>query len=548
MAIDRAAALRNAEKLLRQGKLDQAIAEYVSVVDDQPTDWNTRNTLGDLHARAGQIDRAVAEYTRIADAFRHDGFVSKAGALYRKILKLKPDDEHALLQGAEIAAGQGLLLDARGALHAVIERRRARGDHAGALTLVVRLGALDASDVDARIAGAEAAASLGDAAGALTLLKTLAAELESRQDARAVRVWDVAVRLAPHDVGLSMMAVEAQLARAPHDVNALARLVELLVDAGHEDRLPGTQARLAEAHLVSGAVTEARWIAEDLVARYPDDESHVARLRRVLNAAGEGDVDTLVARLRSASPMADAFEPKAALESINVPPGVGALPPVVRDEAETDVPPPFVPQPESATVAQRADSKSPPAPLPTDRVTATVAQAQHRSPHIEVDLSVVLDQIHKPPPASPPSADLDDVFAQMREEARRRIALEAAEQDYKRGVVLFTAGQVEESVAALESAAKAPRFRFEAAALLGRIFLNRGDLARAIEWLDRAAEAPASSPAEHHKVLYNLADALESAGETSRALAVSLELRTAAGPFRDIAARISRLSKTQARG
>ena len=58
--IDRAATLRNAEKLLRQGKLDPAIAEYLRIVEDQPGDWNTANTLGDLYVRAGQTDRATS--------------------------------------------------------------------------------------------------------------------------------------------------------------------------------------------------------------------------------------------------------------------------------------------------------------------------------------------------------------------------------------------------------------------------------------------------------------------------------------------------------
>ena len=55
MPFDREGTLRKAEKLLRQGKLDQAIAEYRAVIEDQPSDWNTANTLGDLYVRAGQI-------------------------------------------------------------------------------------------------------------------------------------------------------------------------------------------------------------------------------------------------------------------------------------------------------------------------------------------------------------------------------------------------------------------------------------------------------------------------------------------------------------
>ena len=57
VAIDRDATLKQAEKLLRQGKLDGAIEEYVRLVDDQPQDWNSINALGDLYVRAGKQRR-----------------------------------------------------------------------------------------------------------------------------------------------------------------------------------------------------------------------------------------------------------------------------------------------------------------------------------------------------------------------------------------------------------------------------------------------------------------------------------------------------------
>ncbi len=156
MGIDRAATLRNAEKLVRQGKLDAAIAEYLRVVSDQPRDWNTANVLGDLYVRVGQADKAVEQFIRIADGLNQDGFAQKAAALYKKILKLKPDHEHALLQAAEIAAGQGLLADARTYLNAAAERRRGRGDKRGAAEVAIRLGSLDPADFDARVAAAAA--------------------------------------------------------------------------------------------------------------------------------------------------------------------------------------------------------------------------------------------------------------------------------------------------------------------------------------------------------------------------------------------------------
>ena len=95
MAIDRAVTLRNAEKLLRQGKVDAAIAEYVRVVEDNPRDWNTANVLGDLYVRTSRSDKAIEQFLRIADSLREQGFLPKAAALYKKILKIKPDDADA---------------------------------------------------------------------------------------------------------------------------------------------------------------------------------------------------------------------------------------------------------------------------------------------------------------------------------------------------------------------------------------------------------------------------------------------------------------------
>ena len=66
MPIDRDDTLKKAEKLVRQGKIDGAIAEYLRVVEDQPRDWTTANTLGDLYVRTGQPDQAAAQYLRIA--------------------------------------------------------------------------------------------------------------------------------------------------------------------------------------------------------------------------------------------------------------------------------------------------------------------------------------------------------------------------------------------------------------------------------------------------------------------------------------------------
>ncbi len=164
---DREGALKSAEKALKQGRIDAAIAEYVKVVEAQPRDWNSANALGDLYVRANQLDKGLTQYTRIADHLATEGFYPKAAALYKKILKLKPDDEYALMQSADLATKQGTLADAKKLLQTVAELRNKRGDKKGAAEISIRLGMLDPEDLDARLRAARAAADMGDKATAL---------------------------------------------------------------------------------------------------------------------------------------------------------------------------------------------------------------------------------------------------------------------------------------------------------------------------------------------------------------------------------------------
>jgi lipopolysaccharide biosynthesis regulator YciM len=109
-------------------------------------------------------------------------------------------------------------------------------------------------------------------------------------------------------------------------------------------------------------------------------------------------------------------------------------------------------------------------------------------------------------------------------------------------------GLVDEAIAALTTAARSPRARFRAGSTLGRLYRDRGEPARAIEWLEKAAQAPAPTPEEGHALLYDLGVTLDAAGETARALAVFLELLAEAGDYQDASARVDRLARVQTGG
>ena len=154
----------------------------------------------------------------------------------------------------------------------------------------------------------------------------------------------------------------------------------------------------------------------------------------------------------------------------------------------------------------------------------------------------------RPEPGAAESGDLDGVFGHLRDEASRRQGTDESEKEYKRALALRSAGDIEGCMEALEKASRAPKLRFVTATLLGKLHRERRAIPQAIDWFERAAQAPAPTPDAGYEVLYDLADGLEQVGETARALAILLELQADAGAYRDIDARIDRLTKVQTRG
>jgi tetratricopeptide (TPR) repeat protein len=635
LPLDREDTLKKAEKLLRQGRLDAAIAEYLRVVEDQPRDWNTANTLGDLYVRANQAEKAVAQYARIADHFFQDGFYPKAGALYKKILKIVPEDEPSQLHLAEISVRLGLLADAKSYLTAVASRRRARGDTHGANEIVVRLGTVDPADIEARLAGARVMAESGDAAGAaarfrdiyndltdkgraaegLTALREAvrcnpgdregrailakaavdAGDLETARGyldretagdnpALLVALVDIELRsgrleqareilprlfaidrdlrnnivelgwaLTESDPAAAFVCIDAAVdvliaaaefddaasilqefvTRVPTHVPALLKLVEICVDGGLEAAMYEAQAQLADAYLSSSQAAEARFIAEDLVAREPWEAAHIERFRRALVMLRVPEPDTVIAERLSGQ------TPFTATDHFSDPVREEPQPPATVQAAE--------PEPVREPVAEAPKAKEPvqtaPAPSPS--------KSKPRG-SVEIDLTSALGDLQDappPPPApKPPRESLDEVFKDFRKDASRKGAADQSAQHLQLGRTYLEMGMLDEAAAALKTAARSPRQRFEAGSLLARLYKDQGDVPQAIEWFERAAEAPAPTAEDGRALLYDLGLMLEETGETARALAVFLELQADAGDYRDVPQRADRLARVQTGG
>ena len=109
----------------------------------------------------------------------------------------------------------------------------------------------------------------------------------------------------------------------------------------------------------------------------------------------------------------------------------------------------------------------------------------------------------------PDPEDLNRAVDDFRSAVSSQDGSDDAAQHLKLAQTYLEMGMSEEAIGALETASRSPRQRFEAAAMLARLHRDQKDLPRAIEWLERAAEAPAPDAEAGRELLYDLGSALE---------------------------------------
>lgn len=155
MSLNKSKALRTAEKYVLQGKIPAAIDEYRKVVEADPSDLTTINTLGDLYVRAGRIQDAIHNFSRIAESYRESGFTLKAIAMLKKISKLDPTNIDTAMKLANLYSQQGLLVEARQQYLQVADAYARAGQTRKALEAYQKIADLDPTNTSVRMKLAE---------------------------------------------------------------------------------------------------------------------------------------------------------------------------------------------------------------------------------------------------------------------------------------------------------------------------------------------------------------------------------------------------------
>ncbi|MCJ7587762.1 MAG: tetratricopeptide repeat protein [Candidatus Aminicenantes bacterium] len=144
--IDRMKVMELAEKHVRAGRLEDAIAEYRKLLEGEALDLSLNNTIGDLYLQLNQPDRAVAAFKVAAGDYENRGQYSQALAIYKKISKFKPDDADAALKMGEMYERQDFAAEAKAEYLRAAARLKREKKIKELIALYERLVKLDRQD------------------------------------------------------------------------------------------------------------------------------------------------------------------------------------------------------------------------------------------------------------------------------------------------------------------------------------------------------------------------------------------------------------------
>ena len=289
MAVKRDKVLKDAEKLVQKGKLEQAIKEYEKVLKKFPDDTTIINRVGDLYGRVGQLKPAIELYEEIAEHFTRDGFTTKAIAILKKIQRLDPQRLDVFERLAALYFEQGLMVEAKREYQILADWYVKNGDVKNAIKSHEKLVDLDPNNHVSSLRLAELLLRSDDATSALRVYSRLGdVLLEAGKLDEAESLYRRVIEKDPPDGDFLLPVCEALLdaGRAPVVLEFLTFGVERSPDSTKLKTL------LVRTHQGMGESTKAMQIAGEVLEAEPDN----AEMRALVGGAMVSTGDTAEAR------------------------------------------------------------------------------------------------------------------------------------------------------------------------------------------------------------------------------------------------------------
>jgi pilus assembly protein FimV len=282
MAYNKSKLVANAQKLLHQGKVAQAIQEYVQILKHEPKDQATLMTIGDLYVRQGDTIQALEYFERLAQIYLADGFVTKAIAIYKKIAKLAPEETRPVEKLAELYVQQGVLSEARPIYLQLAELHQRAGRQPQAAALLRKLLEAEPDNLRVLTRVAELAMAMNQPAEAMAAFRSAAEQLHNQGNhAEAIKYADRVIKMDAKDV--HVLIVKARALSAMGQRSQAVSLLASLTDLEHK----GDAAQLLlELYLQEEKTGPATDLASKIFAR---NSSNFAPLHQVASKVLEGE-------------------------------------------------------------------------------------------------------------------------------------------------------------------------------------------------------------------------------------------------------------------
>jgi pilus assembly protein FimV len=229
MAYSKSKYVEAAQKLLNQGKVPQAIAEYQQILKYEPKDQVTLMTIGELYIRQGETFQAIDYFERLAQIFVGDGFLTKAIAVYKRIAKLAPEEIGPLEKLADLYVQQGVMSEARPLFLQLAEIHLKGHRQPQAVALLKKLLLAEPDNLRIQIRLADLYTAMGQTADAIEAYVSAAQRALARGDAaECEKLADRALKLDAKN--MPAMIVKARIHSSKGDTAEAAKALEQVAD------------------------------------------------------------------------------------------------------------------------------------------------------------------------------------------------------------------------------------------------------------------------------------------------------------------------------
>jgi tetratricopeptide (TPR) repeat protein len=303
MAYNKSKFVETAQKLLNQGKVAQAIAEYQQILKHEPRDQVTLMTIGELYIRQGETFQAIDYFERLAQLFVGDGFLTKAIAVYKRIAKLAPEEIRPLEKLADLYVQQGVMSEARPLFLQLAEIHLKNNRQPEAVALLKKLLMAEPDNLRIQVRLADLYQAMGQNREAIDAYISASQRALARGDqAECEKLADKALKLDPSN--LAALIVKARVHSSQGNFTQAAEVLEKVPDL----EKGGEQAELLLDLYLKGVKWDQ---ATDLALRIfdadPKNFGPAQKLVEALLESGQGDRAMAVLD-RTRIPMTDAGE------------------------------------------------------------------------------------------------------------------------------------------------------------------------------------------------------------------------------------------------